>query len=117
MRPTVLIVDDHAAFRAAARSLLEAEGYDVVGEAIDGPDAVVEAERLRPQVVLLDIQLPGMDGFVVAERLAGTPHAPDVVLVSSRDAVSYGSRLGRAPARGFLAKSELTGAALARLLR
>ena len=117
MRPTILIVDDHAVFRAAARSLLEAEGYDVVGEAIDGPGALAETERLRPEVVLLDIQLPGIDGFAVAERLAGTPDAPDVVLVSSREAVSYGPRLGRAPTRGFLAKRELTGAALARLLR
>lgn len=116
MGPTVLIVDDHEGFRAAARSLLEAEGFDVVGEAADGPGALVQADRLRPQVVLLDIQLPGLDGFAVAERLAATPAAPEVVLVSGRDAVTYGPRLGRAPARGFLAKRELTGAALARLL-
>ena len=119
VRPTVLIVDDHEGFRAAARALLEAEGFDVVGEAADGLGALVEAERLRPQVVLLDIRLPGLDGFGVAERLAaGSAFSPpEVVLISSREAASYGPRLGGVPARGFLAKRELTGAALARLLR
>ena len=70
MRPTVLIVDDHADFRASARALLEAEGFDVVGEAASGEEAIAEAGRLRPEVILLDIQLPGDDGFAVARRLA-----------------------------------------------
>ena len=70
VRPTVLIVDDHDDFRVSARSLLEAEGFAVVGEAADGPEALAQAERLAPDVVLLDIQLPGLDGFAVAERLA-----------------------------------------------
>lgn len=117
MQVTVLIVDDHAAFRAAARSLLEAEGYLVVGEAADGPGALAEAGRLRPQLVLLDVQLPGIDGFAVADRLAEDPDGPDVVLVSSRDAAAYGPRLRQVAVRGFLPKSALTGAALADLLR
>ena len=75
MRPTVLIVDDHEAFRQSASALLEAEGFHVIGKAADGPDAVEQAERLRPDVVLLDIQLPGIDGFAVAERLAALPDA------------------------------------------
>jgi DNA-binding NarL/FixJ family response regulator len=116
VRPTVLIVDDHEAFREAARSLLETEGFDVVGEAVDGRDAITEAARLRPDVVLLDIQLPDLDGFAVADRLAVTASAPDVVLISSRDAETYGARLVRAAARGFLTKRDLSGAALARLL-
>ena len=73
MRRTVLIVDDHEAFRQSASALLEAEGFDVVGQAADGPEAIAEAERLRPEVVLLDIQLPDLDGFAVAERLAACP--------------------------------------------
>ena len=114
--PTVLIVDDHDGFRDAARSLLEAEGYDVVGTAADGEAALTEAARLHPDIVLLDIQLPGLDGFAVADRLAAEAGAAAVVLISSHDAVTYGSRLARAPARGFLAKRDLTGAALAALV-
>jgi DNA-binding NarL/FixJ family response regulator len=116
MRLTVLIVDDHEAFRQSASALLEAEGFDVVGEAADGPQAVAEAERLQPEVVLLDIQLPELDGFAVAERLAALPEAPRVVLISSREASAYGQRLGEASARGFITKRELSGEALAALV-
>jgi DNA-binding NarL/FixJ family response regulator len=117
VRPTVLIVDDHAAFRTSARALLEAEGFDVVGEAADGEDAVGEVERLRPDVVLLDVQLPGLDGFAVARLLAREGSGAAVVLISSRDASAYGSRLEDTPARGFIAKRTLSGAALAAVLR
>ena len=113
MRPTVVIVDDHAEFRAAARALLEAEGFDVVGEAADAAGAVAVAARLRPRVVLLDIQLPDRDGFAVADELA---EGPQVVLTSSRDARAYGRRLAMAPVRGFIAKRELSGQALAALV-
>jgi DNA-binding NarL/FixJ family response regulator len=116
MRPTVLIVDDHEAFRQSASALLEAEGFDVIGQAADGPEAIVLAERLQPQVVLLDIQLPALDGFAVAERLAALPDAPRVVLISSRDASAYGPRLDETSARGFLTKRELSGDALAALV-
>ena len=116
MPQTVLIVDDHAAFRESASALLEAEGFAVVGEAADGDAALSEAERLRPEIVLLDIQLPDLDGFAVAERLADAAEPPRVVLISSRDARSYGPRLEAAPARGFISKRELSGAALAALV-
>jgi DNA-binding NarL/FixJ family response regulator len=116
MRPTVLIVDDHPAFRGSASALLEAEGFSVVGEAADGDEAIAAVERLRPQVVLLDIQLPDMDGFAVAERLAVRPDPPRVVLISSRDADAYGPRLDAAAARGFIPKRELSGSALAALV-
>jgi DNA-binding NarL/FixJ family response regulator len=112
----VLIVDDHDDFRRSARALLEAEGFAVVGEAADGVGAIEAVAALRPSVVLLDVQLPGADGLAVAERIDGGPDPPMVVLVSSRAAVAYGPRLGRSPARGFIAKSELSGAALARLV-
>jgi CheY-like chemotaxis protein len=76
MRPTVQIVDDHAAFRASARALLQAEGFDVIGEATDGAAAVAAVAALRPQIVLLDIQLPDLDGLPVAEQLAAAPDPP-----------------------------------------
>lgn len=114
--PSLLIVDDHEGFREAVRILLEGEGYTIVGLAAAGEEAVVEAARLHPDLVLLDIQLPGIDGFATAERLAALPNPPAVVLISSREASSFGSRIEHAPVRGFLAKHELSGARLAGLL-
>jgi CheY-like chemotaxis protein len=116
VRPTVLIVDDHADFRTSASALLESEGFAVVGEAADGVAALAEVERLQPEVVLLDIQLPGLDGFAVADRLAGAPDPPVIILISSREAAAYGARLETAPVRGFVPKRELSGAALAALV-
>jgi DNA-binding NarL/FixJ family response regulator len=116
VRPTVLIVDDHAEFRASAAELLEAEGFDVVGAAPDAARAVELALSLRPQIVLLDVQLPDEDGFAVAARLAEEALPPRVVLISGRDAAAYGRRLARAPVRGFIAKRDLTGAAVAALV-
>jgi DNA-binding NarL/FixJ family response regulator len=115
VRPTVLIVDDHAAFRASARALLEAEGFEVLGEAADGAEAVEAVAVLRPAIVLLDIQLPDVDGLALAEQLAAAPDAPAVVLISSRDAATYGPRLQGMPARGFIPKRGLSGEALAAL--
>ena len=114
--PTVLIVDDHDAFRASARALLEAEGFDVVGEAADGAGAVAAVAVLRPEIVLLDVQLPDVDGLAVAEQLAAAEDSPAVVLISSRDAAAYGPRLQATPARGFIPKSGLSGEALAALI-
>ncbi len=116
MRTSVLIVDDHDDFRESASALLEAEGFAVVGGAEDGAAALAAVERLRPDVVLLDIQLPDFDGFAIAERLAAAPEPPRVVLISSREAAAYGSRLQTAPTQGFLAKRELSGASLAALV-
>lgn len=116
VRRTVLIVDDHEDFRRSAAALLSAEGFDVVGSVRDGEDAIAAVARLRPEVVLLDVQLPGIDGFAVAEELAQTVDPPQVVLISSRDASSYGGRLDGAQALGFLAKRELSGASLAALV-
>jgi DNA-binding NarL/FixJ family response regulator len=116
VRSTLLIVDDHEGFRASARAMLEAEGFDVVGEAADGAEAIEAVALLRPEIVLLDIQLPGLDGLAVAEQLAAGPNAPAVVLTSSRDATAYGPRLGQTSARGFIPKSGLSGEALAALV-
>jgi DNA-binding NarL/FixJ family response regulator len=116
VRPTLLIVDDHADFRESARALLEAQGFDVVGEAADGKQAIGEVKRLRPEVVLLDVQLPDVDGFAVAERLAAEGGGATVVLISSREADAYGPRLDGSPAKGFIPKHMLSGEALAALL-
>ena len=105
MKRTILIVDDHPSFRRFARRLLEAEGFVVVGEASDGASAVAACRRWRPQLVLLDILLPDIDGFAVADTLADEPQRPVVIL-------TYALRLERTSARGFLAKAELSGAAL-----
>jgi CheY-like chemotaxis protein len=114
--PSVLIVDDHPAFRRSARALLESLGHAVVGESEAGEPALEACARLQPDVVLLDVQLPGMDGFEVAQRLAAEPSPPRVVLVSTRPASAYRERLATTPVRGFLAKAELAGPALAGLL-
>jgi DNA-binding NarL/FixJ family response regulator len=111
-----LIVDDHRRFRASARALLESEGFDVVGEAADGEGALREVASLSPGLVLLDIQLPGRDGFSVAEELAARPAPPTVILISSRDAADYGERIGLAPVRGFVTKTDLSGESIQRLL-
>lgn len=113
---TVLIVDDHPTFRSTARLLLESEGYHVVGEAPDGLSAIDEAGRLHPDLVLLDVNLPDLDGFDVAARITSDPEAPVVVLVSSRDSSDFGPLVERSGARGFIPKGELSGAAIAQLL-
>jgi DNA-binding NarL/FixJ family response regulator len=105
----VVIVDDHGGFRAWARAFLESEGYRVVGEAVDGRSAICEVSRLRPDVVLLDIQLPDVDGFEVARRVAGLPRPSVVVLISSREAADYGPRLAEASGvRAFISKVDLS---------
>lgn len=117
MSRTVLIVDDHPSFRATARMLLESDGWDVVGEAPDGTSAVSAAGRLKPDVVLLDVNLPDSDGFMVTAELRAKADPPIVVLVSSRDACDYGERVSDCGARGFLAKADLSGDALRELVR
>jgi DNA-binding NarL/FixJ family response regulator len=115
--PTVLIVDDHPTFRATARALLEAEGFDVVGEAGDGEEALAEIARLRPEIVLLDIQLPDMDGFEIAARLSRGGSPAQIILTSSRDAADFGSLVGESTACGFVTKNALSGAAIRALVR
>jgi DNA-binding NarL/FixJ family response regulator len=114
MRPSVLIVDDHAAFRAVARELLETGGFRVVGEAADGAGALAAVAELKPDVVLLDVHLLDMNGFDVADRLdAG---APAVVFISSRSVSSYRWRLAANPAWTFIEKSDLSVETLAAAL-
>jgi len=113
----VLIVDDHQGFRRLARRLAEEVGLDVVGEASTGAEALREERRLRPDIVLLDIQLPDLDGFAVASSLSSVTAAPTVVLVSTREASDYGPRIGRCGAIGFISKAELSAATLQAMLK
>jgi DNA-binding NarL/FixJ family response regulator len=113
--PTVIVVDDHPSFRASARALLEDAGLDVIGEATDGASALELVKRLRPDVVLLDVQLPDMTGFDVCVE-CGDVDGIAVVLVSSRDDSDYRGLIEQCGARGFIPKGELTGDAVAALL-
>ena len=115
MPKRVLIVDDHAPFRAAARELLEGAGYVVAGEAADAEGALAAIAAEAPDAVLLDVQLPDRDGFSVATALMGAD-GPAVVLISSREAEDYGRRIEACGARGFIAKSRLSVAAFAALV-
>jgi DNA-binding NarL/FixJ family response regulator len=117
MKRTVLIVDDSASFRSAARLLFESEGYEVLGEASDGASALACERKLRPELVLLDVKLPDTDGFAVAGELTRRGDAPGVILTSSHDASDFGPLIEQSGARGFVPKSELTGSAIAAFLR
>jgi DNA-binding NarL/FixJ family response regulator len=116
MHNRVLIVDDHAPFRSITRQVLTADGFLVVGEAADGAEAIRTCADLHPDLVLLDVQLPDIDGFVVAAVLTTRIDPPAVVLVSSRSRTDYGSRIEVCGARGYIAKAELSGDAVRRLL-
>jgi DNA-binding NarL/FixJ family response regulator len=118
LRPArrVLVVDDHPSFRRCARALLTAEGFEVVGEAGDGAAALALARELAPELVLLDVQLPDMDGFDVASRLLARDRGLAIVLTSSRDRAEYGPLIEASGARGFVSKGDLSGAELERLL-
>jgi DNA-binding NarL/FixJ family response regulator len=108
-----MLVDDHPSFRASARWLLETEGYVVVAEAASGEsalDLVVDAE---PELVLLDIGLPGIDGFQVATAIRALFSGARIVLISSRDLCDLGpERVHACGASGFVQKAALSRAAL-----
>ena len=118
MEKSVLIVDDHPSFRASARRMLEADGYEVVGEAEDAGAALAAAQRLQPELVLLDVRLPDTDGFEVARRLLGADgYVPQIVLISSHESTDFGDAIGASGARGFIPKSELSAEAITSLIR
>lgn len=112
MARTAVIVDDHAPFRAQAALLVEAAGYEVVASCGDGRSALAAISELRPDLVLLDVQLPDTDGFQLMAQLDGGLDPPTVVLVSSRDAADYGTRIRRSGAAGFITKAELSAQSL-----
>src|SRR4051812_28209943 len=104
----ILIVDDYGPFRTSARLLLDGAQFQVVGEAVDGASALAAVDTLQPDIVLLDVRLPDMDGFEIARRLAARPHPPAVVLISSRDTADFPTRLTGTSARGFISKADLS---------
>ena len=113
----VLIADDQALVRSGFRLILQSRpDLEVVGEAEDGASGLRAARELLPELVLLDVQLPDIDGFEVAAQLTDGPGAPAVVLVSSRDGADFGPLVERSGARGFIPKAELSGAALSALI-
>jgi DNA-binding NarL/FixJ family response regulator len=116
MALTVLVIDDHAGFRAIARTILEAAGYDVVAEAADGESGLAAAARTMPDLALVDIQLPDIDGFEVTRRLLAAGPNPAIVLVSSRDCSDFGSLVESSGANGFVPKAEISAESLAAVL-
>jgi DNA-binding response OmpR family regulator len=116
MVQTILVVDDHPSFVAAARFVLESEGFTVVAVARDGESAVAETLRLAPDIVLLDVSLPDIDGFETAARIRAAGAKAAIVFTSSRDRADFGSLIADSGGRGFIAKAELTGDGVRALL-
>jgi DNA-binding NarL/FixJ family response regulator len=116
MRTSLVVVDDDPGFRGRARMLLEAGGFDVIGEAGDGAEARILIQRLQPKAVLVDVGLPDVDGLVLAAQLREVDGAPIVVVMSGREARDYGPRIDRCGAVGFIAKIDLTPEALRAML-
>jgi DNA-binding NarL/FixJ family response regulator len=116
MATTLMIVDDHRSFRQAARRVLESAGFEIVGEAADGESALAAIPVLRPDILLLDVGLPGIDGFEVAAQLTERGDAPVIVIVSSREGADYGPLVAQSGARGFIHKADLSGPAISAVL-
>jgi CheY-like chemotaxis protein len=112
---TVLVVDDHDGFRARTRRLLERDRYRVV-EAADGAQAIAQADAERPDLVLLDVNLPDMTGFEVAAALRRTGGAARILLISTHPAHDYAGQIAGSGADGFIDKADLSAAAIAALL-
>ena len=111
-----MIIDDNPGFRASARRVLEDEGYRVLAEAGDGESGVELVLEHSPDIAIVDIQLPGIDGFEVTRRIGVSASAPAVVLTSSRDRSDFGSLVEHSFARGFVPKSLLTAEAVEALI-
>jgi DNA-binding NarL/FixJ family response regulator len=110
-----LIVDDSEAFLVSAARFLSAQGLEVVGRASYGAEALRLAEKLEPDVVLVDVLLGGENGLEVTRRLTATAHAPRVILISSHTQDDLAELIANSPAVGFLPKSALNAQAIARL--
>jgi DNA-binding NarL/FixJ family response regulator len=105
---TIVIVDDDPRFRGIARRLLESEGFEVIGEASNGRGALEVTRELEPEILLLDVQLPDIDGIEVATTLSAEGHRPAIVLTSTRDESDFGPQVEQSGARGFVPKGEIS---------
>jgi DNA-binding NarL/FixJ family response regulator len=117
MSRTIVLVDDDEGFRRWARAWLVAQGYVILGEASAARPAIASVRQLRPEVVLVDVQLPDLDGFELTELLRNLPDPPAVILISSREWADYGDRVASSGAHGFVSKDELTREAIESLVR
>jgi DNA-binding response OmpR family regulator len=116
MPPRIVIVDDDPSFLATVRVLLEAEGFIVVGEALNGRDGVAAVAEFDPDIVLVDVNLPDIDGFEVVQQIADGGRAPPVVLTSIRSASDFGALVETSGAQAFITKADISGEALAKIL-
>jgi CheY-like chemotaxis protein len=112
----VLLVDDNSDFRRAARRLLERHGFAVVAVAETGITGIERAQEHRPDLALVDVQLPDIDGFEVAERLSRLEVPVEVTLTSSLDGADFGALVAGSTALGFVPKAELSASAIEALL-
>ena len=108
MATTIVIVDDDPRFRGIARRLLESEGFEVIGEASGGREALAVTRELEPEILLLDVQLPDIDGIEVATTLSAEGDRPAIVLTSTRDESDFGPQVEESGARGFVPKGEIS---------
>jgi len=115
MHMRCLIVDDSSHFREAARATLGREGLTVVGLASNSAEAVSHIGELRPEVVLIDIDLNGESGFELARMVSGAD-GPAVILVSTYEQEDYAELIEESPALGFIPKSSLSASAVRELV-
>lgn len=114
MAVRVLIVDDQPPFREAARMVVEmSEGFEVAGEAQNGETAVEMAATLKPDLILMDVQMPGVDGLEATRRITDTPDPPKVLVMSTHESGDYSGPAEAAGAIGFVPKSEFSMSVLA----
>ena len=106
-----LLVDDNSSFRQEMRGLLEEQGIDVVGDVASGVEALQQSAELRPDIVLIDIDLGGESGLALARRLeTSTPHPfPHVIFISAHEESDYADLIEARPALGFVAKTDARG--------
>ena len=103
----VLIVDDQLPFREASRMVVEmTDGFEVAGEADNGEHAIALVEELKPDLVLMDVQMPGIDGIETTRRITSTPNPPIVVVMSTHESGDYVEVALAAGAVGFVPKSQ-----------
>lgn len=104
----ILLVDDHPAYLERARALLELlDGAEVVGIALSGAEAITLAANLRPDLVLLDFQMPGLNGIETTRRLKASDPSLQVVIVTAHDDVAYRTAAASAGADGWIPKTEI----------